>query len=203
MPCFRGVAKGGPSRAHQCTMKLLRQKTFACAVVNRKKAYDSVPHDWILYCLNRFGVHTKIVQFLGKTMSCWTTTLTDNGASLGKVPIKRGIFQDNSLSLLSFIMCLDPLSKILEDTQKGYHWSQSSVLINYLVSWMMWNCTATQNVKLSPWYLLLVYSSGIFVWTLEHQSVMSFHFQKVTLWILEIFHYHLESDLSTVTIWRI
>lgn len=66
-------------------------------------------------------------------MSCWTTTLTANGASLGKVPLERGIFQGNSLSLLLFIMCLDPLSKILEDTQKGYHWCLSSVLINHLV----------------------------------------------------------------------
>ena len=30
-------------------------------------------------------------------------------------------------------MCLAPLSKILEDTQKGYRFSQSSVLINHLM----------------------------------------------------------------------
>ena len=30
-------------------------------------------------------------------------------------------------------MCLAPLSKILEDTQKGYSLSQSSVVINHLV----------------------------------------------------------------------
>ena len=62
-------------------------------------------------------------------MNCWATTLTTNGETLGKVPIKRNIFQGNSLPPLLFIICLAALSKILEGTHKGYQSSFDKPLI--------------------------------------------------------------------------
>jgi len=38
-----------------------KKKNLHMAWIDLRKAYDSVPHDWILYCLNKFGVHLKIV----------------------------------------------------------------------------------------------------------------------------------------------
>jgi len=46
-----------------------RRKNLYMAWLDVKKAYDSVPHDWILYCLKLFGVHDKIVRFLECAMS--------------------------------------------------------------------------------------------------------------------------------------
>jgi len=56
-----------------------------------------------------------------------------NGVSLGdlEVSIKCGILQGDSLSSLLFVMCLGPLSTILENTQKGYKLSQ--ITINHLI----------------------------------------------------------------------
>ena len=110
-----------------------RRKNLYMAWLDVKKAYDSVPHDWILYCLKLFGVHDKIVKFLECAMSQWRTVLTANNEVLGQVDIKRGIFQGDSLSPLLFIMCLAPLSLILDRSSKGYLFSNSSTVINHLV----------------------------------------------------------------------
>jgi len=80
-----------------------------------KKAYDAVPHDWILYCLRLFGVYDKIIKFVECAMCQWTTMLTVNGA---QVDISCGIFQGDSLSPLLFVMSLAPLSVILYGTSK-------------------------------------------------------------------------------------
>jgi len=72
-------------------------------------------------------------------MCHWSTLLTVNGTSLGKVAIKCGIFQGDSLSPLLFIISLAPLSMILEQSSKGYKISNSTTRINHLVYciWMM------------------------------------------------------------------
>ena len=66
-------------------------------------------------------------------MCYWSTVLTANGVSLGKISIKCGIFQGDSLSPLLFIMTLAPLSFILDKTSKDYHLSNSSTIVNHLV----------------------------------------------------------------------
>jgi len=52
-------------------------------------------------------------------MCNWSTLLTVNGVSLGKIAIKCGIFQGDSLSPLLFIMSLAPFSMILDQSSKG------------------------------------------------------------------------------------
>jgi len=54
--------------------------------------------------MNRFGVHSKIVEFLEKAMSCWSTIVTVNGEIFGRVSIKRGIFQGDSCRLC-YLLC--------------------------------------------------------------------------------------------------
>ena len=86
-----------------------QKKNLHMVWIDLRKVYDSVPHDWILHCLSKFGFHPKIVEFLEKAMACWSTMLTANEESLGKVSIKRGIFQGDSLSPLLFIYVLGSL----------------------------------------------------------------------------------------------
>jgi len=92
-----------------------KHKNLYMAWMDLKKAFDSVPHDWIHHCLHRFGVHPMIIDFLDVAMTHWCTTLTVNGLVLGDVSIERGI----SLLPLLFVMCLAPLFVILGQTQKG------------------------------------------------------------------------------------
>ena len=70
-----------------------RNKNLAIAWIDYKKSYDMVPHSWIIECLDLFGV------LLVNSMERWKVILYSGNSELGKVEIKRGIFQRDSLSL--------------------------------------------------------------------------------------------------------
>ena len=66
-----------------------RHKNQAMAWVDYKKAYDMVPHSWIIECLKRVHVPQNITAFLQQSMRSWNTELTSCGASLGTIKIRR------------------------------------------------------------------------------------------------------------------
>ena len=73
------------------------------------KAYDMVPHSWIVECLKMFSIAANTRQFLLSSMEEWKTDITSCGQTLGEVDINRGIFQRDSL----FVLCMVPLSFLL------------------------------------------------------------------------------------------
>ena len=107
------------------------QKNLAMAWVDYKKAYDMVPHSWIIEFLKMVQVPQNVITFIQRSMRNWKTELTSCGASLGTVNIKRGIFKGNSLSPLIFVICMIPLSKVLRKTKAGYQ--LGDVKINHLL----------------------------------------------------------------------
>ena len=64
-------------------------------------------------------------------MRSWNTELTSCGASVGTVKVRRGIFQGDGLSLLIFVICMIPLSKVLRKAKAGY--CLGDVKINHLL----------------------------------------------------------------------
>ena len=66
-------------------------------------------------------------------MKNWETELTAGGESLGKVRIKRGIFQGDSLSPLLFVISLIPMSFILRKVKAGYEVRKAGPTINHLL----------------------------------------------------------------------
>ena len=97
-----------------------RHKNLAMAWVDYKKAYDMVPHSWIIECLKLYNISENIVKFIEGSMPKWRTELTACGESLCEVMIKRGIFQGDSLSPLLFVICMIPLSSVLRKMSLGY-----------------------------------------------------------------------------------
>ena len=73
-----------------------------------KKTFDSVPHDWILKCLEMYKLSPIIVQFLTGGMEQWKTTpiLNHSEGTLysRQININSGIFQGDSLSLSSPVL---------------------------------------------------------------------------------------------------
>ena len=73
---------------------------MSCAWIDDKKAFDSVPHEWILRSLGLFKVSPREVGLLKHNMKNWKTqlTLTHGSGTLmsENVNIKRGIFQGHS-----------------------------------------------------------------------------------------------------------
>ena len=98
----------------------LRKKNLETVWVDYRKAYDSVPHSWIIHCLKTFRVAKNICSFMTKAMVLWHTQLLCGGERLGSVNIQCGIFQGDSFSPLLFIMCLLPLTMILRKCSSGY-----------------------------------------------------------------------------------
>ena len=98
--------------------------------VDHKKAYDMVPHSWIIESLKMAQVAENIITSLQKSMVNWKTELTSCGETLRLVDIKRDIFQGDSLSPLIFTVCMVPLTKILQDAKAGY--TLGDVKINHL-----------------------------------------------------------------------
>ena len=55
-----------------------RQRNLSMAWIDYKKAFDSVPHSWILRCLELYNINDEIRAFLRTQMTKWKTTITLN-----------------------------------------------------------------------------------------------------------------------------
>ena len=110
-----------------------KQKHLSTAWIDYNKAFDSVPHSWILRCLETFKVSPIIINCRRTSMKLWETNCTlsnSNVLTANDMCIKCGFFQGKSLSPLLFCMALIPLSRLLNDT--GYGYKISNKKINHL-----------------------------------------------------------------------
>ena len=91
-----------------------RKKNLSTAWIDYKKAFDSVPHYWILKCLQMYKIQPVLIIFIEESMSQWKTNMTlvhkEEVLETGPIRVKREIFQGDSLSPLLFTMSLNPLS---------------------------------------------------------------------------------------------
>ena len=110
-----------------------RRTNLAMAWIDYRKAYDSVPHSWILECLNMLGVADNVRSFLEKSMKKWKLLLTLNGSDLCEVDVNRGIFQGDSLSPLIFVICMIHLSLLLRKVKASYEWDRKEFKPNHLL----------------------------------------------------------------------
>ena len=101
-----------------------KHRHLSTAWIDYKKAFDSVPHSWILKSLEIFEVSPVLINFLRTSMILWETNLTlshVNGILISNgMRTRCGIFQGDSLSPLLFCMALIPLSQLLNSTGYGY-----------------------------------------------------------------------------------
>ena len=127
--------RGGKKDCYGCRDQLLinnatlencekRKKNLSTAWIDYSKAFDSVPHSWILKCLQMYKIQPVLITFIEKSMSQWKTNMTlvhkEGVLETGPIRIKRGILQGDSLSPLLFTMSLNPLSQELQKTGYGY-----------------------------------------------------------------------------------
>ena len=87
-----------------------RKKNLAMGRTDYRKAYEMVPHSWVIESLNMMSMAKNVVDFLGKAVKSWRVNLT----------IKRRILQGDALSPLLFVIVLIPLTHILRTANPGY-----------------------------------------------------------------------------------
>lgn len=109
-----------------------KQRNLSTAYIDYKKAYDMIPHSWILYTLKLYKINSNIINFIEKTMQKWNTKLIMNNQMISNtIKIKRGIFQGDSMSGLLFCIALNPLSTILNEVRDiGYKIKGNNIQYN-------------------------------------------------------------------------
>jgi len=68
------------------------------AWIDYQKAFDRVPHSWIIKSLELIGINNKVISFTRKVMSYWRTRMrlhTENTLiETEDIKIQCGIFQE-------------------------------------------------------------------------------------------------------------
>ena len=90
-----------------------------------------VPHSWILKTLELAGTGRNI-ELLKRSMQSWRTVLFSGKNKLGKVNIRRGIFQGDSLSPLLFVVALIPVTIMLRTLKQGYSFGKGKERLNHV-----------------------------------------------------------------------
>ena len=93
-----------------------RNKNLEMVWIDYKKAYDMVPHSWIIECLDLFGVAENIKSLLVNSMEKWKVMLCSGNSELGEVEIKRGIFLGRFF--IPFSVCFS-IDSVKFDFNKG------------------------------------------------------------------------------------
>ena len=92
-----------------------------------------VPQRWIIKCLKMYKISHEVINFIEKTVKTWRVELTAGRKGLAETKIQRGIFQEDALSPLLFIIAMMPLNHILRKCTAGYKLRRSQEMINHLM----------------------------------------------------------------------
>ena len=113
-----------------------KKRNLSVAWIDLRKAFDSVPHSWLLEVLRLYKVNPTITSTVAELMKTWSTSMSlgfgENAIHTEEFPIRRGIYQGDSLSPLLFCLAINPISKELNSRGSGYKLGSSDVRLNHL-----------------------------------------------------------------------
>ena len=88
-----------------------------------RKAFDSIPHSWLIKSLKLAKIPNNIISAIENLAESWYTILHLNGNNetivSDLIKIIKGIYQGDSLSVMLFVLALNPLSHLLR-MRNGY-----------------------------------------------------------------------------------
>ena len=108
------------------------QRNLAMGWIHYRKAYDMVPHRWMIETMKMVGIVDNIMDLFKNSKETWRTETVACNENLVEVDIRRGIFLGDSFSYLLFAVVLIPLSIILNETSLQYVTSRNQKL-NHLL----------------------------------------------------------------------
>ena len=129
----RGTAELLYKDQHILDESQTRRKNLAMVWIDYKKAYDMVPHSWMINSLKMYKISDEVINFIDKTMKSWRVELTTGRRRLAEAKIQRGIFQGDDISPLLFINAMMPLNHILRKCIAGYKFGRSQEKVNHFM----------------------------------------------------------------------
>ena len=112
------------------------QRNLSMCWIDYSKAFDSVPHDYIMKILKIHQFDQKIQNFYKHCMPRWKTTLNLKSqtevVTTDVIDINTGIFQGDIPSPICFILSLLPLTFLLNETKLGFS-VENGIKINHLL----------------------------------------------------------------------
>lgn len=107
-----------------------KNRNLYMGYIDYQKAFDSVPHSWLLRVMEMYGIDNTPIQFMKSIMSYWRTRLNlrvkETLLQTRDISIKKGIFQGDSFSALWFCLALNPLSNTLNRLAPTQDWQDLS-----------------------------------------------------------------------------
>ena len=83
-----------------------------------KKAFDSVPHNWILKALELAKVPPNLISAINRLIKVWSTKVSLHGSketiTMDNIKYQTGLLQGDCLSLMLFILRVNPLPYLLQ-----------------------------------------------------------------------------------------
>ena len=99
------------------------RRNLTAVWLDYKKAFDSVPHSWIVESLKLARVPDKIINAIAVLMTKWKTKMQIYGENKNlendEIEYNRGIIQGDTLSLILFVLSVNPMSFLLK-RYEGY-----------------------------------------------------------------------------------
>ncbi|XP_053691591.1 uncharacterized protein LOC128740107 [Sabethes cyaneus] len=149
------------------------------AYIDYKKAYDSVPHSYLIKVLELYKIDGGIIRLMKHAMEMWNTSLhTTDGIEVLRsrtLSIKREIFQGDTFSLLWFCLAMNFLSKALNRSSYGYQLKSGTTSTKITHTFYMDDLKlfAETMEKLRHLLQLVTTSATIFGWSLASTNVVS------------------------------
>ena len=98
----------------------MRRKDLSVLWVDFKKAFDCVPHRWIVRFLNIVRAPLGVQRIVRSLIPLWSTTFYLKNVVTGLIQYKQGIFQGDSLPPLLFCLSVAPISVGIESDVSPY-----------------------------------------------------------------------------------
>ena len=94
-----------------------KRRNLVCVWLDYKKAFDSVPHDWLIKALHLAKVPLEIVIVIEALTKTWTTQAglqaKNTTIETDSIDYQRGILQGDGLSVILFALSINPVSFLL------------------------------------------------------------------------------------------
>lgn len=108
-------------------------QSLAILQIDFYKAFDSISHTFLLHTATSLGIPPSLIKWIKICLTNLSSKIILNNAQSEKIPIQRGIRQGCPLSMLLFIIAIQPLTEqILSNTQiKGLKIGKTSLVVNH------------------------------------------------------------------------